>query len=188
MIIGITGTNGSGKGTVAAALRGTGFAYYSLSDVLREELAAQGVTETVDRMARLGNELREAHGPDILARRVHEAMQSDGADHAIADSIRNTHEVNYFRSRPPFILVAVDAPTKARHERVMKRNRPGDRVSLAQFIDQEMQQLMGGEAEQNLIHCMAMADVKLINDGTEDDLRARLTEGLEAFGVDLSDV
>ncbi len=38
MIIGLTGKNASGKGEVAQYLKTRGFTFYSLSDVLREEL------------------------------------------------------------------------------------------------------------------------------------------------------
>ena len=42
MIIGLTGKNGSGKGEVAEVLKSAGYLYYSLSDMLREELRKRG--------------------------------------------------------------------------------------------------------------------------------------------------
>ena len=42
MIIGLTGENCAGKGTVADYLKKKGFYYLSLSDVIREELKADG--------------------------------------------------------------------------------------------------------------------------------------------------
>ena len=42
IIIGLTGENCAGKGTVADYLVQKGFYYYSLSDTIREELANEG--------------------------------------------------------------------------------------------------------------------------------------------------
>jgi dephospho-CoA kinase len=36
-VIGLTGTIASGKGTLAEFLKGKGYSYFSLSDILREE-------------------------------------------------------------------------------------------------------------------------------------------------------
>ena len=47
MIIGLTGTNGSGKGTVAEFLKQEGFRYHSLSDELRGVLHQQQVEITL---------------------------------------------------------------------------------------------------------------------------------------------
>jgi len=66
-LIGLTGTNGAGKGEAAAFLRSLGYAYHSLSDILREELLARGLEASRDNLIAVGNELRETFGPDILA-------------------------------------------------------------------------------------------------------------------------
>ena len=46
-LIGLTGTNAAGKGEAAAFLGTRGYAYLSLSDVLREELTAREVSYKV---------------------------------------------------------------------------------------------------------------------------------------------
>ena len=69
-LIGLTGTNGAGKGEIAAYLQTKGYACHSLSDILREELAARGLEAGRDNLIRIGNELRETFGADILARRT----------------------------------------------------------------------------------------------------------------------
>lgn len=181
LIIGLTGTNGSGKGSVAASLKEAGFAYHSLSDVLREELSRRGMTETVDRLAVLGNELRRSHGPQVLAERILQAIQEARETRAIADSIRNASEVSLFREKSRFVFVAVDAPVELRYERVFGRNRPGDRVTLEQFIAQEQRQLSGGEEEQHLLRCMDLADVRIWNDGDEQDLKRQVARVLDTL-------
>ena len=80
--------------------------------------------------------------------------------------------------------MAVDAPIDLRYERVMGRGRPGDRVTLEQFTEQEKRQLSGGAVEQNLLHCIGQADIMLINDTTEEALREELLERMKGYGID----
>ena len=42
MLIGLTGRNAAGKGEVAKHLQTKGFQYYSLSDVIRDEIRSRG--------------------------------------------------------------------------------------------------------------------------------------------------
>ncbi len=69
-LIGLTGTNGAGKGEVAAFSRKKGYAYFSLSDLIRDELKKKGKQASRDNLIQMGNRLREKFGPDILARLV----------------------------------------------------------------------------------------------------------------------
>ncbi|MDH4197567.1 MAG: AAA family ATPase, partial [Candidatus Aminicenantes bacterium] len=99
-LIGLTGTNGAGKGEAAKYLASLGYASYSLSDILREELAARGEAATRDNLIRVGNELRARFGPDILALRTLKKLPPGGR--AVIDSIRNAREVAAFRRQPDF--------------------------------------------------------------------------------------
>ena len=64
MIIGLTGANASGKGEAAGYLKSKGFAYYSLSDILREEAKLRGIEPSRENLIKLGNELRNIHKPE----------------------------------------------------------------------------------------------------------------------------
>jgi len=69
MIIGITGTNSSGKDTVAAILKEEGFDSFSCSDAIREELKKLDFLESRENLIALGNELRETLGMGIWAKK-----------------------------------------------------------------------------------------------------------------------
>lgn len=69
MIIGLTGKNASGKGEAANYLKTKGFAYYSLSDALREEATARNIEHTRENLIRLGNQLRKEFGADYLGKK-----------------------------------------------------------------------------------------------------------------------
>ena len=59
-LIGLTGTNGAGKGEVAAYLMKKGYAYVSLSDEIREELRRRGEPITRDSLIAEGNAPRRS--------------------------------------------------------------------------------------------------------------------------------
>ena len=55
IVLGLTGKNASGKGTVAEVLKEHGFVYHSLSDSLRDELNLLGKKETRENLIEIGN-------------------------------------------------------------------------------------------------------------------------------------
>jgi dephospho-CoA kinase len=171
-LIGLTGTNGAGKGEAAAYFMAKGYAYFSLSDVIREELRARGEAVSRDNLIRTGNELRERYGPNVLAKRT---VAKVGGP-AVVDSIRNTHEVAYLRLQPGFFLLAIDAPVEVRFARVAVRGRDESAADLEAFRNKEDQERTGGETAQQLEACMAAADRLILNDGTIPDLHRKLEE------------
>jgi len=173
-LIGLTGTNGAGKGEVAAFFVEKGYAYFSLSDVIREELQKKNQEITRDNLIKLGNFMRQQYSPDILARRVAKKIKGK----AVIDSIRNPKEVEFFRNQKNFVLLAIDAPQELRFERVKIRGREESVSSLQEFIDKEAEEMGTERSSQQLMVCMEMADHTIINDGTLEGLRNKLEEFL----------
>jgi len=171
-LIGLTGTNGAGKGEAAAYLVSRGYAYASLSDVIREGLRAEGREPSRDNLIAKGNALRRDHGPDILARIVLETI----AGRTVIDSIRNPSEVAALRRQDGFVLLAIDAPPALRFERVRKRGRDESAVSLEAFLAKEDEERGRDPEAQQLDACLALADIRIWNDGTIAELHRRLEE------------
>ncbi len=171
-LIGLTGTNGSGKGEAAAYLQKKGYAYFSLSDVIRDALRKDGKEDTRDNLIEKGNELRNKYGPDILARMVMEKVEGK----AVIDSIRNPSEVEYLRKEKEFILLAIDAQVELRYERVKQRGRQESVSTLEEFIKKEKEEMTDSEKGQQLHSCMKMADIIIMNDGALEDLHLKLEE------------
>lgn len=178
MIIGLTGTNGAGKGTVAEILKEKGFEYYSLSDEIREEVKKRGLDEGLDNLIAMGNELREKEGPATLSRRILKKIGGKKGDF-IVDSIRNPAEIDELKKNKRFILIALDAPVKLRYERIKSRKRASDFVSFDKFREQEEVQLKGGKTGQQLLKCIGMADHKIINDHDMDELKEKVEKILK---------
>jgi len=120
IIIGLTGENCAGKGTVADYLAKKGFYYYSLSDVIREELANDGKEITRDALIAKGNELRRNFGPDVLAKRTIGKLQADR--NYVIDSIRNPAEAKALLATGKMTLVYVTASPERRFARMKARS------------------------------------------------------------------
>ena len=148
MIIGLTGTNGSGKTA------------YSLSDVIREELAAKGLAPNRENLIAEGNRLRSELGSAILAHRVGRRLRPD--QNYVIDSIRNPREVQALREWGEFRLLHLDAPRELRYERVVRRG--GGRIESAD------------ESHQRLRATWAEADETLENSGTLEGFKDSVTE------------
>jgi len=176
MLIGVTGTHASGKDTVSDYLKGRGFFHFSLSDAIRAECDKRKLSKDRDTLFRVGNELREKGGANVLAKMAVDAVAVNGAKNAIITSIRNPEEVKFLKRQPEFTFLTVDAPIEIRYERIKTRSRESDFVDFETFKRQEEMEMEGGENKQNLRPVMAMADHKIINDGTIEDLHNKINK------------
>ncbi len=129
MLIGLTGRNAAGKGEVARYLQTKSFYYYSLSDVIRDEIRSRRLQPTRDLLIAVGNELRQKHGAKILAERVLARIEDD--KHYVIDSIRNPAEVEAFRAAKHFKLIRIEAPQEVRFRRILARRRESDPKTFA---------------------------------------------------------
>jgi dCMP deaminase len=185
MIVGLTGKFAAGKGTVADYLKGIGFVYHSLSDVLRDELRARGVAESRESLLALGNELRGLDGPAALAIRIQARLQ-DGRDH-IVDSIRTPAEVVVLRQLPGFFLLGVDADQRVRYARLRARARVGDPETFEHFAALEARESSSDNpAGQQLHATWDLADEVVDNGGTVEALEAAVQAVLTRRGASLA--
>lgn len=169
-LIGLTGTNGAGKGEAAAFFQNRGYDYFSLSDLIREELKKKRKEVSRDNLIETGNRLREKFGADILARRIIKKVKGK----AVIDSIRNPKEVEFLRKQKNFILLAIDAPIELRYQRVKKRGRAESASTLQEFIEKEAEEMTDRQKGQQLQNCMRLAEVKIENDSSLESLHQKL--------------
>ncbi len=164
IVLGLTGENCAGKGTVAAYLEKKGFYYYSLSDVIREELAAEGAEITRDSLIAKGNFLREKFGSAVLAEKTLQKLQDDR--NYVIDSFRNPSEAEAFKkARKNFFLLYVTAPSDVRFERMKSRGRESDPKTLEAFKTiEEKERKSASDRHQNLDATRSRADRTLLNE------------------------
>ncbi len=172
MIVGITGTIGSGKGAVSEMLVERGFKQLVMSDVLREELRKEGKEENRDNMLAKGNEMREKFGSGVLMERLLAKAEQEGYEKVIIDGLRSVGEVEELK-KAGGVLVAVDAPVETRYERAVKRKSSKDNIDLEKFKEQQKAEFDKPGA---IGDCVRKADFDIFNDGNFDDLKEKVKE------------
>jgi dephospho-CoA kinase len=179
LIVGVTGPNAAGKGEVSAYLRELGFAVHSLSDIVREEAQARGLSPEREHLIRVGTMLREQGGPGVLAERLIPRLGARD----VVDSIRNPAEVLSLRRVPGFVLLGVDAPAELRFDRSRQRARPGDPETFEEFSARERQENSANPAGQQLRATFALADRVIGNGGDLTALRREVDALLASLGT-----
>ncbi|HLD76395.1 MAG TPA: deaminase [Candidatus Norongarragalinales archaeon] len=184
IVLGLTGENCAGKGTVADYLQKKGFYYFSLSDAIREELAASGKEVTRESLIDTGNFLREKFGPAVLAERTFSKMQSDR--NYVVDSFRNEAEVNLFRTKlKNFFLLYVTAPSEMRFERMKRRGRESDPKTYDAFLRiEEKERKSASSLHQNLDACKSVSEKTLLNAADFSSLYDRVDHVLGELSKD----
>jgi dephospho-CoA kinase len=175
LVLGLTGPNASGKGEVAAFFATQGYVVHSLSDVVRDEAARQGLPPEREHLILIGNELRQQGGPGALAQRILPRL----GGRSVVDSIRNPAEVEVLRRLPRFVLIGVQAGPTLRFERTLRRARPGDPTDVQAFAARERQENAENPTMQQLDATFRLADRVVENERGLTELHAALRRLLD---------
>lgn len=175
-IIGITGTFGAGKGTIVEYLIDKGFTHYSASGFITEEIMRRGLPVNRDSMIEVANDLRAKNSPSYIIEELYKRAAAVGDD-AVIESIRTLGEAESLQGKGDFILLAVDAGRSVRYERILKRASEKDNVSFEEFCDREDKEMQSADpTKQNISAVMTLANYRLSNDGTKEELFKQLDE------------
>jgi dephospho-CoA kinase len=187
IIIGITGTLGSGKGTIVKYLvREKGFTHYSVREYLLEEIRKRNLPENRDSMVMVANELRQNNSPSYITDQLFKQALKQNSD-VIIESIRTPGEAESLRSKGEFYLFAVDADPKIRFNRIKLRNSETDQIDFDTFIANEKREMTATDPnKQNLNKCREMADFVFMNDGNREDLNQAVDNVLTQININSS--
>ncbi len=171
-LIGIGGTNGSGKDTVGQMLAERhGWLFVSVTDILRGELKKRGLAIERENLRNLSAEWRRLHGLGVLvdeAKDLYIAQNKNRGGLVIA-SLRNSGEADRVHDLGGEV-VWVDADPKIRYSRIESRARgPEDHKTYDEFIAEEQAEMhrSGDEATLNTAGVKAKADIFITNNGND---------------------
>lgn len=189
-LIGLGGTNGSGKDTVAHMLAERhGWLFVSLSDLLRDEAAVRGLSGERKDLRSISNEWRTAFGDAALIVKAQEQFRlvKNQYQGLVVASIRNPGEVDAIHELGGH-LIWVDADPAIRYERIQSnleaRGRANEDRKLFAVWQEEERVEMDGTKEAAGLHVAAVkakADHTLLNEGSDievfkNDAEAALRE------------
>jgi dephospho-CoA kinase len=171
IIIGITGTLGSGKGTIVEYLvQQKGFVHFSVRAFIAEEIIRRGLPVNRDSLTMVGNDLRAANSPSYIATQLYERAALNGKN-CVIESLRTPGEIGALRAMGGFWLFAVDADIQTRYKRITKRKSETDDVTFETFAANENREMLNIDPnKQNIRKCVETADYVFINDSSIDDL------------------
>jgi dephospho-CoA kinase len=183
IIIGITGTIGAGKGTIVDYLVSRkNFKHYSVRSFLIEEINRRNMPVNRDSMVIVANDLRKKHEPSYIIEQLFASASKSGMN-SIIESIRNTGEADFLKQNSNFFLFAIDADPEIRYQRIIKRQSETDMISFEEFLENERREMTSTDRNsQNISNCIEMADFRLNNNGTTEELLEqidKIIKGLE---------
>lgn len=189
-LIGLSGTNGSGKDTVGYMLAERhGYLFVSVSDLLRDEARRRDWPVTREVLRTISAEWRREFGLGVLVDRAVNLWKSYGDKYAgvVACPMRNTGEAQHLKDLGGQ-LIWVDADPKVRYERIRSANRGRageDDKTFEQFLTEQADEMHrpvdGDAATLNMAGVKDLADIRIENNGS--DIEAFKREAERVLGL-----
>ena len=170
-IIGLAGTNGSGKDTVAHMLAEKhGFLFADATQMLGDELTRRGITHERENKSALSAEWRRDNGMAVIVDKAVELFNRGNYEGLIVGSLRHPGESDRVHKLGGTVLW-VDADPRTRYDRITNndRGRVEDQKTYEQFISEEKREMtpIGDEATLNTGAVKERSDIILINNGND---------------------
>lgn len=149
-LIGISGTNGSGKDTLGQILaEDYDWLFVSVSDLLRDEARRRNLPIERQNLRKISAEWRREFGLGILMDKAVEVFKAADGKYAglVISNLRNAGEADEIHQLGGKV-VWVDADPKLRYQRVSSRSRSAeDQKTFDQFLKEEEDEMHeGGDA------------------------------------------
>jgi len=163
LIVGLTGSFGSGCGTIQKVLEHHyGFKPFKLSKEVRLEAERRGVGDSRPVLQNVGTQLREKKGNNYLAIKTIEEASKTSYDQYVFRGFRHPDEIAEFRKFPTFFLVAVDCSKESRWIRLGEKLYKGNRLDFER--DDAVDKNEGLPYGQQVLRCVEEADIIFINE------------------------
>jgi len=179
MIIGVTGTLGAGKGSVVDYLtKEKGFAHLGVTDFMRSVAKERDIAPVRMTFHDIANEYRML-GPTKLQEAVIAWGKGKGImDNFVIEAQHTPEEVRFVQEQGG-IVIAVDADMRTRYDRITGRGHDKDNTTFEEFKAHEELEMRPTDSSSNhLVEALAAADYHIDNNGTLEELRAKIEDAL----------
>jgi dephospho-CoA kinase len=176
-IIGLAGTNGSGKDTVGELLaKYHGYLFVSVSDMLREECRKRGLPVERENLRTISAEWRREFGLGVLVDKAVEKFNAEPGKYTgvVASPMRNTGETQHLKDLGGTVIW-VDADPKIRYQRIFSRQRTAeDNKTYDQFLAEERDEMYAPKGSDaavlNLAAVKDLADIFMDNNSSSTEV------------------
>ena len=186
IIIGLSGTNGSGKDTIAYVLAESfGFLHADATKMLGDELTKRGLSHERENKANLSAEWRREYGMSAIVDKAVQLFDKNTHKGLVVGSLRHPGEADKVHELGGTVIW-VDADPKVRFDRISAndRGRVEDKKTFAQFIAEEEREMhpVGDAATLNMSAVKERADVIIVNNGSDiEAFKQEVTERLQSI-------
>lgn len=186
-IIGIGGTNGSGKDTVGEMLAERhGFLVVSVSEILREEARRRGLSIERKNLSSISAQWRREFGHGVLTDKAVEIFDKSSDSYAglVVIPMRHPGEADKVKELGGK-LIWVDGDSKVRYRRIISRNRSSeDDKTYEEFMAEEQREMHRSSDD---AATLSGAEVKkrsdIFMDNSGNDIEAFKDEAEKALGL-----
>ena len=183
MIIGITGKIGAGKGELINILKERKFKILSFGDEVREEAKKRGIENKREALQKMATEIRRIEGKEVFAKKILKKI-NEKENYGI-DGMRHKEDIEPFKGKKDFFLIAIESSLKKRWENVQKRKREGDPLTFEQFSEADKNDSGEGNKGfgQKTNECIAMADYTILNENTLKEFRQKSNSLIDSIST-----
>jgi dephospho-CoA kinase len=163
-VIGLAGTNGSGKDTVGKILADHGYLFLPLTDLMREEARLCGIKPSRENLRIISGEWRKESGLGVLVVKGMAQYEEvkDQYKGVVMSSMRNPGEADEIHKNKG-TMVWVDADPRVRYERIQAnaatRGRGAeDNISFEEFLADEQVEMHQASSDETTLSLSAVRD------------------------------
>jgi dephospho-CoA kinase len=182
MIIGVSGTNASGKDELAEYLRDKhGFLLFHTSDYIREVALEYYGNILRPTLIKTANELRVKNGAGVLAKMGIQKFndKNDKYPGVVISSLRAIGEADEIHNAGGR-LIYLDSDRVTRYKRLFARGREDDNIDFDTFVKEEEMELSNKDdpSKQSILDMKERADICIENDGTLEEFYEKIVKAL----------
>ncbi len=183
-VITLVGMPGAGKSSCVDYLTGKGLPKVYFGGITLEEVKKRGLDVNPENEKMVREDIRVKEGKDAYARRIVAQIKAyfdQGQPVVVADGLYSWSEYKIFKEEfgDDALIIAIAADRQVRHDRLV--NRPVRPLTDEEVTKREYAEIENIEKGGPI----ANADYTIVNDGTTDELVARLDAVLKRADINL---